>query len=243
MNRKTIEDYLKAIYQIEAERDLFARPNTSTRSAAVQSTPGVVANGVSTNEVAERLGVAAASVTGMLKRLAAEDLVDYTPYQGVVLTEAGRRVALAVVRRHRLAERYLMDVLGLSWDQVHAEAEEWEHVLSDRVTAAIDEALGRPVTDPHGDPIPTSAGQIQPLSDTSLARLRINEAATVARVGSEDGEFLRYLGRLGLYPDALVVVVDVAPFDGPVTIDIDGNRGVIGRKAAEQVFVVNVHEV
>lgn len=223
MNRKTTEDYLKAIYQIVADRGVG------------------VSSGVSTNEIAERLGVAAASVTGMLKKLAAEDLVTYTRYQGAVLTEAGRRIALGVVRRHRLAERYLQDVLGLSWDQVHDEAEEWEHVLSDQVMAAMDEALGRPLTDPHGEPIPSSAGHLPTVSDTPLAKLRVNEVGAITRVVYEDGEFLRYLGGLGLYPDAVVVVVDVAPFDGPVTIEVGGKRGVIGRKAAEQVFV-NVHE-
>jgi DtxR family transcriptional regulator, Mn-dependent transcriptional regulator len=228
MNRKTTEDYLKAIYQVEAEHRGARRLNTGGQS-------------VSTNDLADRLGIAAASVTGMLKKLAAEDLVTYTPYQGVGLTEAGQRLALAVVRRHRLAERYLQDVLGLSWDQVHAEAEEWEHVLSDRVTTAMDEALGCPQTDPHGEPIPSTAGQLPPLSDAPLAQLHANDAATVARVGNEDGEFLRYLGGLGLYPDTHVVVVDVAPFDGPVTIDIGDHRGVIGRKAAEQVYVVDVH--
>lgn len=222
MNRKTTEDYLKAIYQIEADRGPAS------------------AQGVSTNDLAESLSIAAASVTGMLKKLAAEDLVTYTRYQGVTLTEAGRRIALAVVRRHRLAERYLQDVLGLSWDQVHAEAEEWEHVLSDRVMAAMDEALGRPLTDPHGDPIPSTAGHLPPLRDKPLTELRANEAGLIARVGNEDGEFLRYLGGLGLYPEAVVVVVDVAPFEGPVTIDIGGKRGVIGRKAAEQVFVVDI---
>ncbi len=229
MNKKTTEDYLKTIYQLEAERVIA----NGERAAG---------HGVSTNDVAERLGVAAASVTAMVKKLAAEKLVTYTPYQGAMLTEAGRRIALAVVRRHRLAERYLQDVLGLSWDQVHVEAEEWEHVLSERVTAAIDQALGSPLTDPHGEPIPSTAGQVRPLMDTPLTRLRANEAGTIARVGNEDGEFLRYLGALGVYPDAVVLVVDVAPFDGPVTIDIRGNRSVIGRRAAEQVFVVDVHE-
>jgi DtxR family Mn-dependent transcriptional regulator len=136
----------------------------------------------------------------------------------------------------------LQDVLGLPWDQVHAEAEEWEHVLSDRVTAAMDEALGRPLTDPHGEPIPSTAGHLPALRDKPLTELRANEAATIARVGNEDGEFLRYLGQLGLYPKAVVVLVDIAPFEGPVTIDIGGKRGVIGRKAAEQVFVVDEHQ-
>lgn len=227
MNRKTTEDYLKAIYLVEAEQGVPAG--------------GQPAHGVSTNELAERLGVAAPSVTSMLRKLSAEALVSYTRYQGVTLTDAGREIALEVVRRHRLAERYLQDVLGLSWDQVHSEAEEWEHVLSDRVTAAMDEALGRPQTDPHGEPIPSKAGQLRPLSHTSLGDMRANETATVDRVANEEADFLRYLGGLGLYPDARVDVVDVAPFDGPLTVEVGGKLGVIGRKAAEQVFVVHVH--
>ncbi len=217
MTNKTTEDYLKAIYQVDADQQ-----------------------GAGTTELAERLGVAPASVTGMLKKLAAQDLVTYTRYQGVALTSAGRAIALDVLRRHRLAERYLADVLGLPWDRVHDEAEEWEHVLSRDVAARMDEALGWPATDPHGEPIPSAGGDVPALADTPLARLHPAESARVARVSSEDGEFLRYLGSLGIYPDVTLRVVSIAPFGGPVTVEVGGERHAIGRGVAERVFVVDV---
>ena len=217
MTNKTTEDYLKAIYQVDAEQ-----------------------KGAGTTELAERLGVAPASVTGMLKKLASLNLVTYTRYQGVALTSAGRAIALDVLRRHRLAERYLADVLGLSWDRVHAEAEEWEHVLSEDVAARMDEALGWPATDPHGEPIPSAAGDVPALTDTPLARVQPTESARVARVASEDAEFLRYLGELGIYPEIALTVLSIAPFGGPVTVEVEGRRHAIGRAVAEKVFVIDI---
>jgi DtxR family Mn-dependent transcriptional regulator len=217
MTSKTTEDYLKAIYQADAEHQ-----------------------GVGTTDLAERLGVAPASVTGMLKKLAAQDLVTYTRYQGVALTDTGRMIAVDVVRRHRLAERYLSDVLGLSWDQVHAEAEEWEHVLSQDVAARMDQALGWPSTDPHGEPIPSARGEVPALTDTPLARLHPQESAIVARVTNEDADFLRYLGSLGIYPRVALTVLSIAPFGGPVTVEVDGRRHAIGQGVAESVFVTDI---
>lgn len=220
MTNKTTEDYLKAIYQAGAGQ-----------------------GGAGTTDLAERLGVAPASVTGMLKKLAAQDLVTYTRYQGVALTGAGRAIAVDVLRRHRLAERYLADVLGLPWDRVHDEAEEWEHVLSNEVAARMDAALGWPATDPHGEPIPSASGDVPALSDTPLARMQPSESARVARVSSEDAAFLRYLGSLGIYPDVVLTVVSIAPFGGPVTIEVRGERHAIGQRVAERVFVVDVEPV
>lgn len=217
MTSKTTEDYLKAIYQVDAGP-----------------------HGVGTTDLAERLGVAPASVTGMIKKLAAQELVTYTRYQGVALTTAGRAIAVDVLRRHRLAERYLADVLGLTWDQVHAEAEEWEHVLSDDVAAAMDRALGWPATDPHGEPIPSPTGDVAPLTDTPLARLQPRETATVTRVSSEDADFLRYLGSLGIYPRVALRVLAVAPFAGPLTVEVAEQRHAIGLGVAERVFVTNI---
>jgi DtxR family transcriptional regulator, Mn-dependent transcriptional regulator len=217
MTSKTTEDYLKAIYQAHAGQ-----------------------RGAGTTDLAERLGVAPASVTGMLKKLAAQELVTYTRYQGVALTSAGRAVALDVLRRHRLAERYLADVLGLSWDRVHDEAEEWEHVLSKEVAARMDAALGWPSTDPHGEPIPSASGDVPALIDMPLARLQPQESARVARVSSEDAAFLRYLGSLGIYPDVALTVISIAPFGGPVTVEVRGERHAIGQGVAEKVFVDDV---
>jgi DtxR family Mn-dependent transcriptional regulator len=179
----------------------------------------------------------------MLKKLAAQELVTYTRYQGVALTRAGRAIALDVLRRHRLAERYLADVLGLPWDRVHDEAEEWEHVLSDDVAARMDEALGWPATDPHGEPIPSARGDLPPLSDMPLARVNPAQSARVARVSSEDAEFLRYLGSMGIYPGVALTVLSIAPFGGPLTVEVAGHRHAIGQAVAERVFVVDVAPV
>jgi DtxR family Mn-dependent transcriptional regulator len=217
MTSKTTEDYLKAIYQVDVEQ-----------------------GGAATTDLAARLGVAPASVTGMLKKLAAQQLVTYTRYQGVALTPAGRAIALDVLRRHRLAERYLSDALGLSWDRVHAEAEEWEHVLSEDVAAAMDKALGWPATDPHGEPIPSVGGDVPELTDTPLSRVRPYESARVARVSSEDAEFLRYLGSMGIYPGVALRILSIAPFGGPLTVEVAGRQYAIGQGVAERVFVVDV---
>jgi DtxR family transcriptional regulator, Mn-dependent transcriptional regulator len=214
MITKAIEDYLKAIYQVEVDR-----------------------GAVSTNALADRLSLTAASVTGMLKKLAALDLVTYTPYQGVSLTEEGRAIALRMVRHHRLAERYLTEVLGMEWDEVHAEAEEWEHAMSDRVARKLDLALGGPATDPHGEPIPTASGAITERQDVTLSALPAGESAVISRVYSHDAALLRYLGRLGLYPGVTLTVVEVAPFGGPVTLAVAGAQYSIGRPVAEHVFV------
>ncbi len=217
MITSTIEDYLKVIFQIEE----------------AQGT-------VSTTDLAVQLGVAPASVTGMLKKLAAHDLVAYTPYQGVTLTPYGRTIALRVVRYHRLAEQYLAEVLGMSWDEVHAEAEELEHALSEQVVGRIDAALGRPTTDPHGEPIPTEDGRMPDREDVPLASLAAGDCAVVARVSSREASFLRYLGSMGIYPGARVQILAVAPFDGPLTAQIGEQPYAIGRAAAAQVFVAHV---
>lgn len=214
MISKAIQDYLKVIYQ-------------------VQNAHGVV----STTDLADQLGVAPASVTGMLKKLAAQDLVAYTPYQGVTLTERGRVIALRMVRYHRLVERYLSEVLGMSWDEVHVEAEELEHALSAQVIGRMDAALGQPTTDPHGEPIPTEDGRVPDVADVPLASLPVGARGIVSRVHARDAGFLRYLGSMGIYPAALVQVIAAAPFDGPLTIQVGGETYALGRAAAEQVFV------
>ena len=220
MITKAMEDYLKVIYQVEGEQ-----------------------GAVTTSDLAAALGVAPASVTGMLKKLAALDLVAYTRYQGVTLTLLGGEIALRVVRYHRLAERYLAEVLGLPWDQVHAEAEQLEHALSERVIGRMDALMGSPTTDPHGEPIPDPTGRMPGRHDVPLSSLAAGEAATVARVKPADPELLRYLGDLGLYPQVTVTVEAVAPLDGPVTVTVAGQRHAISRAVAAQVYVAAVHAV
>jgi DtxR family Mn-dependent transcriptional regulator len=192
---------------------------------------------VSTSALASELGVSAASVTGMLKKLAALNLVEHEPYKGASLTPAGERVALEVVRHHRLLELYLTQALGLGWDEVHDEADRLEHHLSEELEAKIDEALGFPSRDPHGDPIPSVTLELCRDETRPLADVEAGDAAVVARVPAEDAGLLRYLGTLGLAPDRAVRVVEQAPFGGPVTVEVDGKRHALGRDLAMQIEV------
>ncbi len=172
-----MEDYLKVIYSLQSQNEK-----------------------VTTQAIAERLKVQSPSVTNMIKRLADLNLVEHTPYRGVLLTQTGERAALEVVRHHRLLELYLADALGYSWDEVHAEAEQLEHSISEEFEARIDRVLGYPTTDPHGDPIPSVEGDIQPLTQLLLADLETGDEAKVERVWDRDAEMLRYLGSLACIP-------------------------------------------
>jgi DtxR family Mn-dependent transcriptional regulator len=210
---ETVQDYLKAIWMVDRT------------------------GSVSTSALAERLGVTAASATAMIKRLAGVGLVRHEPYHGVSLTEAGTQAALEVIRHHRLLELYLMQALGLSWDEVHAEAERLEHYLSEDLESRIDAALGHPTHDPHGDPIPTA--ELELVADDSrwLTEVADGTEAVVSRVPDGDPELLRYLASLGIVPDQPIVLVGRAPFDGPVTIEIGGARHAIGLGVAVQIRV------
>jgi DtxR family Mn-dependent transcriptional regulator len=209
-----IQDYAKEIYKLEIES---GRATTSA--------------------LAERLGVAPASVTGMLKRLAALRLVAYEPYRGVTLTPTGTRLALEVIRHHRLLERYLVDTLGLSLDLVHAEADRLEHALSEDLEAVIDESLGFPTHDPHGDPIPDAALRVAPTALKQLTQLRPGDAATIRRVPDGDAEVLRYLAELRLLPGEHVLLHTAAPFDGPLTVEVGGASHAIAHDLAVQIGV------
>jgi len=187
--------------------------------------------------LAERLGVAPASVTSMVKRLAGLRLVTYTPYQGVVLSEAGQKIALEVVRHHRLIELFLAEALGVPWDQVHAEAHRIEHVLSEDLEDRIDAALGHPTTDPHGAPIPDRDGSMDLPDHIQLANLGPGQSGVVAEVSDRDPALLRYLGEMGLFPKAEVHVIEVAPFDGPLTVRVGEAEHTLGRAAANHVSV------
>jgi DtxR family Mn-dependent transcriptional regulator len=195
---------------------------------------------VSTSELADRMQVSSASVTGMLKKLASLEpqLVDYVPYAGVRLTEAGEKIALEVVRHHRLIEAYLIEALGYSWDEVHEEADQLEHVISEALEARIADFLGHPEVDPHGDPIPTLEGELMAGYDAPLTRLEPGERGVVSRV-ADDPELLRYADELGLQLTSVVELIDRAPFDGPLHIQIQGSEEVhaISRKAADQIFI------
>ncbi len=214
-----MEDYLKVIYNLQTEREK-----------------------VTTQAIAERLNIQSPSVTNMVKRLADLNLLEHTPYRGVLLTESGERAALEVVRHHRLLELYLADALGYSWDEVHAEAERLEHSISEEFEARIDRALGYPTIDPHGDPIPSAEGDIQPLTHLLLADLEANVEATVDRVWDRDPEMLRYLGGLGLYPNAKVTVLERFPFGGPLRVRVLDQEHIIGRELANAVHVRRISE-
>jgi DtxR family Mn-dependent transcriptional regulator len=212
---RSVEDYLKAVYRLTED--------------------GVAA---STNAIAEELAVAAPSVSGMVKRLAEQGLLEHVPYRGVTLTRAGRREALRVVRRHRLIEAYLVQFLGYTWDTVHDEAERLEHAVSDDLVARMAESLGNPRFDPHGDPIPTAEGRMQVRKTVPLAEVEVGESVTIVQVDSEDGDRLRWLAEQGLVPGAIVKVVDHQPFDGPLTVLRGRSRQVVGREMAQQLQCV-----
>ena len=194
-----VEDYLKAIYELAREEGTAA-----------------------TTDIAHRLDIAPASVTGMVRRLAEQGLLDYEPYRGVRLTDTGQRVALRTLRRHRVIETYLARVLGYPWDEVHGEAERLEHAASDDLVDRMAAALDEPTVDPHGAPIPSRDGTVREGRYASIADLAQGQRARVVCVSDEDPARLRYLAELGLVPGAMVVMVKRAPFDGPITVRVGG---------------------
>jgi DtxR family Mn-dependent transcriptional regulator len=207
-----VQDYLKAIYALESEGQR-----------------------VTTSALARRMGVSAPSTTAMTKRLAELGLVERLPYRGVALTDAGRRGALEVLRHHRLLERYLVDRLGLSLDEVHAEAELLEHALSEELEARIDAELGFPTHDPHGDPIPDRNLRVVRGDDRTLLDLEPGTRAAISRVPDGDSELLRYLGELGIVPGSDLELVDYAPFGGPVTVRTERGEHAISRELADRI--------
>lgn len=210
----SIEDYLKAIYDL----------SRGGEPAAV-------------SEVAARLEVARASVSAMVRRLAEQGLVAHERYRGLQLTERGRRVALRLVRRHRVIETYLVTALGYGWDEVHAEAERLEHAASDELIGRMAAALGEPEVDPHGAPIPTAEGTLAEPEYRALEDLEEGDEVVVARVADEDPELLRYLESLGLVPGARVRCLGREPYGGGVILLSGGERRQIGQPLAARVLV------
>ncbi len=209
-----IQDYLKEIYKLEAEG---TRPTTSA--------------------IARRMAVAPSSVTSMLKKLSALGLAEHSPYRGVELSEDGKKIALEVIRHHRLLEQYLAETLGVPIDAVHAEADRLEHVLSEELEARIDEQLGFPTHDPHGDPIPDAGLRIDMKRLRSLDALEPGEQATISRVPDGDSDLLRYLAGLRLVPGGRVTMRRSEPFDGPLTVAVDGQEHAISRDLAMQIGI------
>jgi DtxR family Mn-dependent transcriptional regulator len=211
-----IEDYVKAVYSLQAREGGGA---------------------VSTNALAERLGVTAASASGMVKRLGELGLVDHVRYRGVTLTDAGRRLALEVIRHHRLLELYLVESLGVPWDRVHAEAEVLEHVLSDELEALIAAKLGDPTHDPHGDPIPSSDLVLEERPTRSLQSLEPGLCGVFSRVSDADPDMLRFLAERGIAPGDRFEVIDKQPFDGPLFVRFGEHVHVLGGALAEAMRV------
>jgi DtxR family Mn-dependent transcriptional regulator len=209
-----MENYLKVIFEILEHED---RASTST--------------------IAERMALAAPSVTAMVKKLADLRLVTHEPYQGVRLTRAGEMAAAEVVRHHRLIEKYLADALGVPWDRVHDEAEKLEHVISEDLEDRIDGALGFPTVDPHGAPIPLRDGTVKRATARSLLSVSEGESVVVIEVDDRDPEVLRYLGARHLYPGTDVAVIRVEPFGGSIMVRVDKHEFTIGRDAAADVRV------
>lgn len=208
------EDYLKALYQLHGAE----RP-------------------VPTRELAQRLGISSPSVSEMVARLSAQGLVEHDRYRGQQLTREGRKVALELVRHHRLLEMFLVQILGYTWDEVHDEAERLEHVISERMEQRIFELLGRPELDPHGHAIPTLAGKVRPLSDRPLSACRAGDQVVVQGVSDDDAGRLRELERRGLLPGTRIVVVVESKFESPISVRIKGRRSDIPLGLARAVFV------
>jgi DtxR family Mn-dependent transcriptional regulator len=209
-----VEDYLKAVYELERAGGPAA-----------------------TTDLAARLGVAPASVTGMVRRLALQGLLTHRRYRGVRLTPAGRRAALRIIRRHRIIESYLVRALGYRWDEVDEEAERLEHAASDEFVDRMAAAIGEPTNDPHGAPIPSREGAVAEARYRTLADLVAGAAAEVMQVSDDDPELLRYLADLAIKPGSTVRVAYRAPFGGPITLEVGEVVRVVGPALAERVLV------
>jgi DtxR family transcriptional regulator, Mn-dependent transcriptional regulator len=212
-----VEDYLKAIYDIQQG-----------------------GGAATTNALAERLELAPASVSGMVRRLASQGLLEHEPYRGARLTAAGRVAALRTLRRHRILESYLATVLGVPWDDVHAEAEQLEHAASDTLIDRMAQALGDPLFDPHGAPIPTREGLVDETRHTTLADWPVGTRGTVMSVSDKDPVMLRYLGDLELRPGSMIQVHSRAPYEGPIDVIVGTELRQIGPTAARAVRIAPV---
>jgi DtxR family Mn-dependent transcriptional regulator len=214
MPTQNIEDYLKQIYKLQT---------TGQRAT--------------TSSLADRLSIAPASVTDMVKRLAEQGLLRHTPYHGVELTEKGRKHALRIVRRHRLWEALLVELLGFPWDEIDKEAERLEHSTSEELERKIDEVLGYPKTDPHGDPIPTEDGELKESSATSLAEMEPGQSCRITRVSDTSPEVLQYVARLGLSLRKKITVKQRVKFDGSLLVGVGSRECYVSQKLAQNIFV------
>jgi DtxR family Mn-dependent transcriptional regulator len=209
-----VEDYLKVIYELSLENERVAP-----------------------SAVAEAQDVSLAAVTKMVKRLGDLRLVTYDRHAGIKLTATGTRVALEMIRHHRLIELYLKEALGYSWDEVDAEAEKLEHVISEEFEDRIDRVLGHPTHDPHGAPIPTKDGKIDGTRHPALADLEPGHQGTVERVSDHDPAMLRHLAEIGVYPETWIELLGREPFGGSFLVRVDGTKRSVGEELARNVFI------
>ena len=214
MASERVENYLKNIYKLQETKEK-----------------------VSTTLLSEKLQISAASVTEMVKKLADSGHLKYTPYRGVELTEQGRRKALRIIRRHRLWELFLVEVLKYEWDEIDEEAEKLEHIASERLESRIDEILGYPSTDPHGDAIPSREGRLILIHHDSLAAIEPGKTVTVRRVSDSNPEVLRYASKLGITLRRKLRVKERMEFDGSLRVEINGKDQFVSAKLAQNVFV------
>ena len=226
MATTAIEDYLKHIFHLEQEAD-----DNSL---------------IPMGELAESIGVVPGTATAMVKRLSQSGLLTYEPYGGVRLTSIGRHEAIAILRRHRLIETFLVRVLGLDWSQVHDEAEELEHAMSDLVLERIDAFLNYPTVDPHGDPIPSHEGTIDPTGQRTIMDCQKGERVRITRVLDQGQSFLQFVDRCGLKPGAQLTIKSVDPIAGAVSLIINSKSGkkeepiILGHPAARKLIIESV---
>lgn len=212
---QALEDYLKVIYVLEADGEK-----------------------ATTTAIAQALDVSNASVTNMFKKLAGMKLIVHESYKGAVLCPAGKKVALEILRHHRLLELYLKEVMGYSWDEVHDEAEKLEHHISEQFEDRIAELLDHPTYDPHGDPIPTKDGIMPEKATLALNEAEIKTLYMVGRVRDQNPELLRYLEQQGVLPGVELTIIEKAPFDGPISLEIDSEVISLGFSIAQNIFLI-----
>jgi DtxR family transcriptional regulator, Mn-dependent transcriptional regulator len=210
---QSVQDYLKAIFKLQTNE------------------------AVSTTEISKEMNVSGASVTGMLKRLSSMGLVDYNSYKGVRLTEFGKKIALEIIRHHRLLELYLKEKLGYTLDKVHEEACRLEHVISREFADKINELLGDPKFDPHGHPIPSKDGSIQFPNEKQLSEVEPGQFVIIRRLNDDDTKLLGYLEELGLLPGVKLKLINKAPFSGPITLRLKDEDKIIGNEVASKIFI------
>lgn len=213
MITQAVQDYLKVIFKLASSGN------------------------VSTNAIAERLQISQASVTGMIKKLSDLRLTTYKPYYGVELTKTGRKIALEIIRHHRLLELYLAEALGYSWDQVHDEAEKLEHVISEEFEDKMAKILGNPTADPHGAPIPSKDGEMEERTLVPLTAAEAGQKVLVKQVSDSDPEMLRYLGEIGIYPEVKLHVLEKAPFGGPLLVQVGEDKYHLGGTVTDNIMI------